>query len=327
MSQAQFDKKGCEGCRHNGGEQSVLFESGSELKGVCLDKKCFLKKQKSHNQELIKNLQEKGVKVLSNEKVMQIKSRERVNTWDDDYKAIQKKLSKEPENYVVAFEEAYSGKLDRTIWCVNPKARHPKKAVEQTKEKAANAEDRLKNKIAEHKRDFLIGKTQELIQPSTKETKALALFALLEEGNSWNDRDRRDATEKIIKSEKIGVTSFGGSEPRLSKILELEVTDIERITAAISSLWVKNLHRELIPGSEAFGVSLKKHFVIDEDYLKPHTKDQLVALAKEVGLDKHLEAAGNDKWDKAKKTELIKSFLETGFDLKGKVPKLMEKTR
>jgi ParB/RepB/Spo0J family partition protein len=327
LQYAEFDKKECAGCRHNGGEQAVLFESGSQIKGVCLDKRCFLKKQKRHRQDEVRKLQKRGVKVLSPQSLSEIKAKERVDSWQDDYKAIQKKLAKEPENYVVVFGEGYSGQLEKQVWCVNPKARHPKKDVQESKQKAANTADRLKNKVAEHKRGFLIGKTQELIQPGTKESKALTLFALLEEGSSWNDRDRRDATEKVIKAEKIGVSSFGGYDARFSKILELEEADIDRIIAVVSGLWVKNLHRELVDGSEAFGVSLNKHFVITEDYLKPHTKDQLVALTKEIGLDKHLETKGNDKWDKAKKADLIKGFLESGFDLKGKVPKLMEKTR
>jgi hypothetical protein len=327
LQYAGFDKKKCEGCRHNGGEQAVLFESGSQIKGICLDKKCFIKKQKAHNQETVRKLQKRGIKILSHEKVMQVKNRERVNTWDDDYKKIQAKLPKEPENYVVSFQEGYSGQLDKTVWCINPKARHPKRAVQEQKQKSVNAVDRLKNKVSEYKREFLINKTQELMRPGTKETKALMLFTLLKEASDWSDHARRDAAEKLMKNEKLGVTSFGSTEPRFSKIMALEEKDIDRLTAEVSGYWVKHLYGELGDASKTFGVSLPDHFVLTEDYLNPHTKDQLVALAKEVGLDKHLEAAGNDKWDKAKKGDLIKSFLESGFDLKGKVPKLMEKAR
>ena len=66
---------------------------------------------------------------------------------------------------------------------------------------------------------------------------------------------------------------------------------------------------------------------ITEEYLKPYTKSALTELAKEIGLDKHLEGKGIDKWDKAKRPELVNYFLNEGFDLKGKVPKLIQKGR
>ena len=325
LEYAQFDKAGCKGCMHNGGEQAMLFESGSKIKGICLDKKCFFKKQKVHNQKVVRKLQKQGIKVLSQEKVMQIKKRERVSTWDDDYKKIMKKLPKEPENYVVVFEQNHYGGLDKEVWCINPPARHPKRKEQESKKKASNALDRLKTRVAEHKREFLIARTRERVSPGSKESKALTLFTLLVEANDWCDHDRRDAAMKIMRKEKLGVTSYGTTEPRFSKIMALEEKDIDRLIAEVSGLWVKRLRRELNDASAAFGVSLREHFVLSEDYLTFHTKDQLVALAKEIGLDKHLEAGGNEKWDKAKKADMVKSFLESGFDLKGKVPKVLEK--
>ena len=318
---ARFDKTECKGCRHNGGEQAVLFDSGSDLKGVCMDAKCFLRKQAEHHKAEVKKLKDQGIKVLPIEKVMEIKQRERVSSWDADYKKVLAKLPKEPENYVVTFEKRHGGKFDKEVWCINPSARHPKKvAAKDDKQKAADAVGRLRARVSEHKRLFLIAKTQELAKPSTKVTKALALFALILEGNSWNDRDRRDVLGGILDKEKID-TEGGYSPVNFSDLLTRDESDIDRITAAVAGLWAKNLGDELGKGAEAFGVSLKDHFQVSEDYLKFHTKDQLVALAKEFGLDKHFEANGYDKWDKAKKPDLVKGFLESGFDLKGKVPK------
>ena len=327
LRHAVFSKDECKGCRYNGGEQSVLFDTGSELKGICLDKTCFLKKTREWKKVETKKLQDKGVKVLSPEQIQALKVKEQVYTWNDDYKKIVAKLHKEPDNYAVVFTDRYYGGIEKEIYCLNPSARHPKKAAEDKKQKASNADDRLTVKVAEHKRGVLRGKTQELIKPSSKETKALALFALLEEGGSYSDNDRRDAVSKIIRTEKIGTNSLGGWDPRFSKILALKEADIDRITAAVAGQWAKNLGNELMKGASAFGVSLDKHFLVSEDYLNFHTKAQLIDLAREIGLDKHLEEAGNEKWDKAKKGDLIKSFLESGFDLKGKVPKLMQKTR
>ncbi len=320
-----FDKSECKGCRYNGGEQSILFETGSELKGLCLDKKCYFRKTKDWKTEKTKNLQKQGINVLSPASINALKVKEEVQTWDDDYKKILKKLPKEQENYAVVFEDDYNGNPEKHIYCLNPKARRPKQAKEEVKAKTATSNEKLRNKVQDFKRGFLIAKTQELMQPSTKETKAIALFALLNEGISWNDRNRRDVTEQLLKTEKIGKSSFGGIDPVFSKILSLEEVDIDRLISQTSSLWLKNLSNDLPKAATEVGVNLTEHFAITEDYLKLHTKDQLISLAKEIKLDKHLEAGGNGKWEKGKRTELVGYFLNNGFDLNGVVPKLMKK--
>lgn len=325
LQYAVFDKSECKGCRYNGGEQSILFETGSELKGLCLDKKCYFKKTKDWKTEKTQKLQKQGINILSPASINALKVKEKVQTWDDDYKKILKKLPKEPENYAVVFDEGYQGNPQKQIYCLNPKARRPEQAKEKIKAKATTSKEKLRNKVQDFKREFLIAKTQELMQPGTKETKAIALFALLNEGISWNDRNRRDATEQLLKTEKIGKSSFGGIDPVFSKILELEEKEIDRLTNHASSLWVKNLSDDLSKAATEVGVDLTEHFAITEDYLKLHRKDQLITLAKEIKLDKHLKKNGIQKWEKAKRTELVSYFLNNGFELKGVVPKLMIK--
>jgi len=324
MRNAVFDKSECKDCRHNGGEQSVLFDSGSELKGLCLDKKCYLKKTGEWKNTETKKLQKQGIKVLSPASINNLKMKEKVEDWHDDFKDIKKKLHKETENYAVVFEESYGGNLEKQIWCINPKARRPKKKADE-KAKATNTQDRLKGKVSLFKTGFLIEKTQQLMKPSTKESKAMTLFALLKEGMTWNDKEKRNATENLMKSEKIGRSQYGDKIPVFSKILELEESDIDRIIATVSGLWVKHLYDELPEASETFGVNLTEHFTITEEYLKPYTKSALIELAREIKLDKHLEGKGIDKWDKVKRPELVCYFLNEGFDLKGKVPELMQK--
>ena len=46
--------------------------------------------------------------------------------------------------------------------------------------------------------------------------------------------------------------------------------------------------------------------------------------AKEIGLDAHLDATGHEKWENAKRDEMIEFFLDSGFDLNGKVPQIMK---
>ena len=257
LENAVFEKSECKGCRYNGGEQSILFETGSELKGLCLDKKCYFRKTKEWKTAETKKLQEQGISVLSPAPNQRPELKEKVQTWDDDYKKILKNLSKEPENYAIVFEDDYHGNPEKQIYCLNPKSRRPAQEKENVKADTAKAKDKLKSKIQSFKTEFLISKTQELMKPGTKETKAIALFALLNEGVSWNDRNRRDAAEQLLKSEKIGKSSFGGIEPLFSKILTLEEHEIDRLISKASSLWVKNLSDELPKAATEIGVKLR----------------------------------------------------------------------
>jgi len=250
LSDAIFDKSGCKGCGYNGGEQSMLFETGSEIKGYCLNKKCFHKKTTQHVKDETKRLKSQGVNVLTERQIEKLKQKESVKDWHDDYKDIKKRLSKEPDVFAVVFTENYGGEIEKEIYCINPRKRHPKNAsVTDEKTKAQNAKDRLKNKISEFKRNFLIQKTQELMKPSTKETKAMTLYALLEEGWDWNDKDKREVTEQIIEDSKLEGGEFG-LQLSFPKILELDETEIDRLISKASGMWVKHMHQELIGASE-----------------------------------------------------------------------------
>jgi hypothetical protein len=328
LSDASFDKSGCKGCQYNGGEQSMLFETGSEIKGHCLNKKCFHTKTRQYIKAETKKLIDKGVNVLTEKQLEKIQRKEGVYRYHDDYKDIKKRLSKEPDVFAVVFNEIWNGNIEKEIYCINPAKRRPKKAGDTAdeKQKAQNAKDRLNSKVSDFKRDFLINKTQELIQPSAKETKAMTLFALLMEGNDWNDKAKREIALSIIREADLG---NGGPVETLSfsKILALDESEIDRHIAAASGMWVKYLRDELSEASETFGVNLQEHFQITEEYLKPYTKGALIEFAKEIGLDKHLDKKGIENWEKAKRGDIVSYFLNEGFDLKGKVPKLMAEAR
>ena len=123
----------------------------------------------------------------------------------------------------------------------------------------------------------------------------MTLYALLEEGRDWNDKDKMEVTEKIVEDAQLEGEEFDEALS-FSKILALDETEIDKLISKASGMWVKHLHHELPEASETFGVNLKEHFIITEEYLKPYTKDALIELAKEIGLDKHLEKNGSEKW-------------------------------
>ena len=154
----------------------------------------------------------------------------------------------------------------------------------------------------------------------------MTLYALLDEGRDWNDKEKMEMTEQIIEEAKLEGGEFGVALS-FQKILRLDEPEIDRLISKASGMWVKHLHEELLKASVTFGVNLKEHFTITDEYLKPYTKDALIALAKEIKLDKHLEKKGIEKWDKAKRSDMVSYFLNEGFDLKGNVPKLMVEAR
>ncbi|MBD3185018.1 hypothetical protein GF312_22230 [Candidatus Poribacteria bacterium] len=80
---------------------------------------------------------------------------------------------------------------------------------------------------------------------------------------------------------------------------------------------------DLIDAAVALDTDMTKDFTIDEEFLQLHTKDQLLDLAKEIELDRHM-AKKDEKWDKGKRQDMIDAFLKSGFSLKGVVPKSME---
>ena len=323
LEDSVFDTASCKGCRHNGGEQALLFESGTELKGLCLNRKCFLSKTSKWKRQETAKLKKDGVKVLSPANIENVKVKERVSKYDDDYKKILSKLSKEPENYAVVFEENHSGVPVRQVYCLNPKARRPAPANDK-KATTKDADERLKSRVYQFKRNFLIEKSKKLIGDGMKESKAMVLYSLMTEACDWNDREKRDSVQALMVSSETGVESYGGMVPSFTKILALDQEGIEQLIIEVSSLWVKNLGAEIERASIVFGVDLKKHFLIDEDFLKLHTKDQLISLSKEIGLGKHLDKNGIYRWDKSKRSEMIDLFLNSGFDLKNKIPRIMK---
>jgi len=328
LSDAIFDKSECTGCQHNGGEQSMLFDTGSEIKGICLSKKCFHQKTLQHIKAETKKLKDKGINVLTMKQVEKIEQKQSVSKYDHDYKDIQKRLSKESDVFAIVFKESdYNDNIEKSIYCINPRKRHPKKdKVTDEKQKAQNTKDRLNSKISDFKRNFLIEKTQDLMQPSTKESKAMTLFSLLEGGRDWNDKEKREMTEQIVEDAKIEGDEYG-QEIGFQEILKLDESEIDKLISRASGMWVKHFYEELPKASAIFGVNLKEHFQITEEYLKPYTKDALIALAKEIKLDKHLEKKGIEKWEKAKRGDMVSYFLNESFDLKGKVPKIMAKVK
>lgn len=336
LDKARFDLAECKGCKHNGGEQTLLFGDSAGLKGECMHKKCFMDKSMAWMKEETKKLQEKGITVLSTEELSKIKKRESVSEYNQDYDEIKAKLSEEPENYCIEFSEDCCGILSDRIWCINPAARHrhlnqsSTSGVTSSQVSASQPEDNLARKVSDFKHAFLVQKVRSLVTDSqdVKSGKALALYALLKEGTeNFNNDDLRHNVQDYAKKFRLNDEDpneewFGNIS--FKQINELSEEQIDEHMRRVPAFWSNAIFDELPHVGKTFGLDLETHFIITEDYLKMHTKDQLISLAKEIGLDAHLEEQGIGSWNKMKKTEMMDFFLNSGFDLTGKVPRLMQ---
>jgi len=326
LSDAIFDRKGCQGCPHNGGEQAILFETGTELKGICLNPSCFHRKTSEHIQEKTRKLQKQGIRVLSPAHLGTLKRKETISTWEDDYKEIvTKKLQKEPDNYAVAFIPGYDGIPEKTIVCTNPLARAKNKeqitAEDEVKERQRKAREKLKNKVDAYKQDFLIKTCAGKMAPAGKAVKVMALYGLL----LSRIRNSREEMKELIKEAGLKFNTWGAISNLLPKLWGLDEGALDRhLAKAAGLLFCEIGMRELLHSAGELRVDMEKEFQIDEAFLKLHTKDQLTTLAKEIGLNRHMKEKGKEEWAKGKRQELIDAFLKEGFSLKGIVPKSMQ---
>ena len=122
----------------------------------------------------------------------------------------------------------------------------------------------------------------------------------------------------------------------LSKILAL---DPDRVLAEMERLAVETLpsfdHDLLLKAGNLAGIDLASDFPITREYLLKMTKPELIALGAELRfadltlwatpevasfIFEVLGRKRNAKPESLKKDELIRCFLESGVDLKGKVP-------
>ncbi len=305
---AKFDKSQCKDCKYNGSVQSELFETGTILNGTCMNAGCYHKKVKEFVKQ--KKAEFKDVLYKSESEYDTPKGYQDIEySYSLEEKGITKsymnKCKKEMQNYLVRIKE------DGTIQEFFKIPTKKEKAKGSEKEKEKLSMDTLSSRIHEFKRSFFINKSIELMQPGTKQTKALNVFRLLK-SSSYSDIGYK-TLEEINKIVKIIGRGYG-QEIFVKNIFEATEDQLDNVIKIISSKALRSTNmKELIEISGKFKVNLKKHFVITKEYLVLYTKDQLYKLIKEF----KLEQPDKD----LKKGELIEHILKQ--KLKDKIPKVM----
>ena len=333
LSDAQFDKgkgsngldqgdTGCKGCPFNGGEQTLLFDTGSELKGYCLKEKCFTRKTEEWLENEKQRLTEQGVQVLTPKEVTSRKNLQQIHSWDQDMNKIRKDMKKHPDDYVVVYNNTWRNDFEQEIYKIKKPGKGKKDASdEEAKEREKRAREKLKDKVEAFKRDFLIQNNSRLMKPDSKEAKTLTLLSLL------LSRFQGEDAGKMLAETGIRLEScfyYESSRKRLYKELYgLKENVLDKLIARASCWRFPELpQHDILDCAAALKTDMSRDFIITEKFLDLHTKDQLLDLAKEIGLDKNMKEK-DEKWSNRNRSGLIDAFLKEGFDLKGIVPKSM----
>lgn len=296
LAEAFFDKTDCKGCKYNGGEQALLYDTGDSLKNLCLNPKCYNKKTEAKIKKRTEIGENKGFRVIpQGQEGCMWKDHEHVNKIT---KGIKKEMKESPEKFTVTFEQHHGRPLKETLWRKEDDAVKKEKSPE---ERAGN----LKRKIAEYKEKWLI--EQERKKLTDERVDDINLFFLL---NGLNCNEQPE-TVKLLG---IQETDWGGMVTK--GILEKITTAVKTRAMLLEQARVRIEHlnrTELEMMAPLLGVDIKE-YVLDEEFLKLHT----IAELKELGKEQGIKLKGS-----APKSDYIASVKITWP--KGKIPKAMER--
>lgn len=323
-----FDRAECKGCMFQGDNQKDLIDKDTKLKGMCLDPQCFMKKAQAFIQSKRDRLKKKGFQVAT-EKQLEKKGIGRNNVRElDAYerkelgKAYKTKcLENCPNHWYVIRTHDYGhqeGLQYIEEWCTNPtccnKLMYPDSQSSSNETAEGKRKQQSQARVRETKRRIWI---EQVTKRITDQTATVMVLSHLVHHRAMYDGE---LLYELGLSKKKDEDCWDIREKLLPLIIKM---DSKKMVKAIRQLVLnEDIHgygdEELNTMALHLGFDIGKDFVIDEEYLKSRTKEQLVAIAKEIKLKPEISA-------NMKKTEMIECYLKKGFDLKGKVPKEIQK--
>ncbi len=314
LSEAMFNKSACKDCKFNGSKQAELFETGTVLNGTCMNPGCYHKKVKEFVKQ--KRIEFKDVLYKPESEYATPKGYEDgSHEWVCKDKGITEKYKencrKEKSQLVIIRD---NGEMIEYFKIPPKSTKVGDKSVEQGSLDETR-ELKLTGRVNEFKTTFLINKSIELMQPGTKQTKALSLLRLIQNAG-WEEFEDKELP-KFVRDGR-------GNLSRIKNIFDAKESELDNAIRILSKKALRRVDlKELITISRNFNVDIKKHFKITKEYLEIYTKDQLIELIEEFKIYVDAEdpkvktiSSGN-----IKKGELIQHILNQ--NLKGKVPKIL----
>lgn len=332
LNNALFSLDTCQGCKNNFGNQSMLISEGATLKNTCNNKPCFLKKNREVISKKEDELKTQGFNIIKDEDV-----KNNIIIDEDKKKKLGNKFNDQCVNckdFCVNIRQKTNLLEIRGVCknseCFSPKSKvvkeSPKVAAlkvevsDEEKAKTKQEQSRLakqnqKKRVAEYKKVVLQKISAEKTVSNSFQEKCLTLYALIKSTDNVPDDICKD----------LGFAkSYDLQGIDLKKVLNLDISEVERLINVFTKLWTKDLSDDALKHySDAVGVNIETDYKIDKEFLEINLKDQLKDIACEVGLDKHYFELNKKKLPD-KKDELINAFLDTGFNL-NVTPEIMVK--
>lgn len=323
LNSAVFSLDTCQGCKNNFGSQSMLVSEGVTLKNTCSNKSCFLKKNREFLTKKEEELKKQGFNIIKDEDIKNfiVIDSEKQKKLGDKYN----NQCMECKDFCVNVFQNKSLMGIRGV-CKNSECFSPKKKKAKENPKVAalkvevNDEDKAKTKqeqarlakigqkkrVCEYKKEVLQKISAEKTVCNTHQAKTLILYALAKSTDEVSD----------ALAKELGYTKASDLQGlEIKKILNLSIDEIDRLINVFTKLWTKDLSDDSLKHySDAVSVNIDTDYTIDKTFLEINLKDQLKEIAFEIGLDKHYFEMHEKKLPD-KKEDLVKAFLETGFNL------------
>lgn len=324
----KFDKTECQTCPFRSGNQKVLDDVEDD--NHCLSSVCFNNKNGASFNALLTAHKQKGGKVLSDKEIQKLDDSSYTEIHPEYYNkpplykskclkgCINFALSLESDNYYNSLKKRY----ELHEYCLDPKCWKNQSREEKAEQKYPGTEenrDRLKESRERNMKEYVQSFMSRRVMESVKGQNLANTIMLLEFLSNF---EHDDITKEILKEEKLNKKNtfwVRDNKEKLYGIIKSWKPD-KQVKYLIRFLneAIKYYSSPILAAiGKDFGVDIKKDFSITEEYLKIKTKDEILLLAKELGIKEVLEAG---KAESNAKKELIALFLESK-DIKGKVPK------
>lgn len=250
-------------------------------------------------------LSKKGITVFSSrDKLLEKHPKaQQCSSWETGYAQIVKSLPNS-KAYAVVVDLSHQG-ISKVVYRLEPKEekKEAKKSSAASDDEEAskmlneNRREKLKRRLEEYSRTFVIEKSRELMKPGKVAT-CLAIHEIMESNptNEFVDEAEGALQGKFLPEE----------------LLKHQPANLDKAIMHLAKITFSRLDEdELIVMAKATGFEWKKHFVMDEAFLNLYSKEQMFSLAKELGI----------KLEDGKASEMKAAFIKAWK--KGDVPKAL----
>lgn len=155
--------------------------------------------------------------------------------------------------------------------------------------------------------------------------KVVISFIATGKGNHIKDYKLAPFFKKVTGEESENVPGRGYRVgAMLGAVDPLEQPDETKLITAMAIVLIPDVSEEETKTVlQYLGVNLGDFWTIDNDFLMLLTKQEIIDVAKEIGVHRHIGASFS-KISGGKKDEFVRAILESGFDFGNKTPQIMQ---